>query len=81
MLLANLPPYTPSGSVSTVPTSNTLGANALSFIFNSGGAQGGQMGTMTLSSTFTGSPQGGTSTPFSLSQPTVISDCIVAVLP
>ena len=63
ILTANLPPYTPSGSVSS-----TLNASGLAQY----GAGGGNMSTSgnangpinpTITSTFTGTAQGGTSTP------------------
>ncbi len=87
----NLPPYTPSGSISSVFNS------AQQFYAGTGiGAPGNggfpvgnapnnpflvQPDTWGLASAFTGNPQGGTSAPFYIVQPTSIAECVVAVLP
>lgn len=75
---ANLPPYTPSGSVSQTgaTTAGTGGAT--------GGLVGGGTvfvtGSGTVSASFTGTAQGGTSTAFSIVQPTIICNYIIRVL-
>lgn len=84
MLTVNLPAYTPSGSVSTTTTVTGDTMNLTGSTIGYGGTNtGGSPATPAPVSTssFAGNAQGGTSTPFSISQPTVISDCIVAVLP
>jgi hypothetical protein len=87
----NLPPYTPSGSVTDGPieitfgNGNTGGLNTTvgTWVF---GSSGGTVGALDIranqsGSTFTGSAQGGTSTPFSNIQPTLVAECVVVVLP
>lgn len=87
---ANLPPYTPSGSVSV--SAGVVGYATNSFTVNTGpGADLVQSLTSsgnnhnytmaTQSASFSGSPGGGTSTPFATVPPTVIAECVVAVLP
>lgn len=88
---SNLPPYTPSGSVSS-------GFNAAQQFYGgigvgapgNGGSPVGNTpanpafinpNDWQLVSSFTGSAQGGTSTPFYISPPTSIAECVVAVLP
>jgi hypothetical protein len=82
---ANLPAYTPAGTITNGAITSTLNASAgsaniLSTIGNivanssPGGALGTSAPTITNSqatSTFAGTAQGGTSTPFSIEQPTV----------
>jgi hypothetical protein len=89
----NLPPYTPSGSVST----STVFNSAQQFYAGSG-VGNGDPGTnpavplssslinpvnwgLASASSFSGSAQGGTSTPFTNVQPTLVTECVVAVLP
>lgn len=86
---SNLPAYTPSGSVST-PTITSTVAPSGSFVgtttFNNPGGGGGGTGinavsTHSVSSTssqpaFTGTAQGGSSTPFSVVQPTIVINFI-----
>ncbi|WP_375048923.1 hypothetical protein [Bradyrhizobium sp. 8-10B] len=79
---ANLPPYTPSGSVSTGVTSTVTqiqsaanggqGAFATNSVAGAVGNLAGILG-ITLSSSFTGAAQGGTSTPFSSLPPTILT--------
>lgn len=91
----NLPPYTPSGSISG-SVSGVAGTNGNPLSVFSGGGVAGFTGTganasgallgsggltFSFSGSFSGSAQGGTSIPFGVSQPTVISDCIAMVLP
>lgn len=81
LLTANFPPYTPAGSVSTTPsvsgypvTSNTTGP-----LGYGGTAFGGNLGSsyQTYTSTFTGTPQGGTSTPVNNVQPSIVTGIAV----
>ncbi|MGR4927261.1 hypothetical protein ACIPUD_10690 [Bradyrhizobium sp. CAR08] len=88
LVTANLPPYTPSGSVTGTATSNLtiIQVNTSNFTPPGGGsitapASNPQQIISTLSATFTGAAQGGTSTPFATVQPTAIAECAVVVLP
>lgn len=82
LVTANLPAYTPSGSVATSMNANAYGGLA------QGGTTGGGQSTPTnatsnvliASSTFTGTAQGGTSTPIRTVQPTIIVNKILRVL-
>lgn len=85
---ANLPPYTPSGSIangtitSTPNLSQVIGpSGGLAF----GSGSGGGLNSLTVSSsqatsTFTGTAQGGTSTAFAVVQPTIVCNYIIRVL-
>ncbi|MBH5372956.1 hypothetical protein [Bradyrhizobium glycinis] len=83
---ANLPPYTPSGSIAV----GTNVGNPINPIFTTpGGASpfsapaGSAYGSLpiAISATFTGTPQGGTNTPLRTVQPTLIAQCVVRVVP
>jgi microcystin-dependent protein len=69
----NLPPYTPSGVVNVVLNPNTILNTAGSV--TAGGGTAGPSGTTTQSANaaFSGVAQGGTSTPFSVFQPTFVA--------
>lgn len=74
LLTANLPPYTPGGSITT---DKVLKSNGV-VITHGGGvgstADGVQPGTGTLANlSFTGTAQGGTSTPIDKTQPTMLA--------
>lgn len=87
LALANLPPYTPSGQVFAGGTINisaalksaqcTGGSSGCSTGIGNGGGLGFQVGTTAngsdVSASFTGTAQGGTSTPFYLMQPTMVA--------
>lgn len=87
LVTSNLPPYTPSGSVAS--SSSAIVLNTGVFSVSAGGTTlNGPSGvtssnqTPTITSTFTGTAAPGQiSAPFGIVQPTVTSDCIVAVLP
>jgi hypothetical protein len=89
MLTTNLPPYTPSGGVAVSISSNLNGAFLVVTAGGSNTPNGGPnqtisgylTGSISGSGTFTGSAQGGTSAPFSIIQPTLVADCVQAVLP
>jgi hypothetical protein len=72
----NLPPYTPAGSVtstsgtSVILNNGTNGAGPGSPFYGSGG-------TISISSSFTGAPQGGTSTPLATVQPTLLTSIYI----
>ncbi|MBR1206623.1 MULTISPECIES: phage tail protein [unclassified Bradyrhizobium] len=84
---ANLPPYTPSGSVS-----GTISGSAFANFFSTGtGSQAnvyspstGSASPLPVSGTFFGSlsgnAQGGTSTPFSNVQPSIVCNCIMRII-
>lgn len=86
---ANLPPYTPSGSVASSVSSAVVslqsaangGQNAFATSSTVGGSanMSGALG-LTLGSSFTGSAQGGSSTPFGTVQPTIILNKIMRVI-
>src|SRR5665213_123064 len=86
LLTANLPPYTPSGSVTNGAI--TLGNGPNSFFANAGtpggganaGTANGQITVSQAASSFNGSAQGGTSAPFSLVQPTIICNYILRII-
>lgn len=75
LITANLPPYTPSGSVSTsiITNGQAVQVTGTNNVGVGGAYTGGQLVGITASSNFTGSPQGGTSTAFSLVQPTMLA--------
>ncbi len=83
---ANLPAYTPAGSVSTTVTSATVSLNSAvnggqgAFGTNTAvggtGSMAGALG-LVLSSTLTGTAQGGTSTALTNVQPTIITNYII----
>ncbi len=83
---ANLPAYTPAGSISTTVTSANVsinsavngGQNAFGTHSVVGGSasMAGALG-LTLSSSFTGTAQGGASTPLTNIQPTIVTNYII----
>jgi hypothetical protein len=81
----NLPAYTPAGTVASAITAAPMdltgtGSNGQHPAAGGNGAALTMFG-ITIASGFTGTAQGGTSTPFSTVQPTVIAECVVVVLP
>jgi hypothetical protein len=82
LLTANLPPYTPSGTISASTTgtiaqqgfaqSGAQVSSGASLGSNSGGLNQQSWLTLNTSATFTGTPQGGTSTAFGIVQPTML---------
>jgi hypothetical protein len=90
MATIELPPYTPAGTngTSSVPLTyaagtgyTTTGATTAMNNLAAGTGLGNDRTLTAAAQIFTGTAQGGTSTPFGVVQPTVVSDCIVAVLP
>lgn len=76
--IANLPPYTPSGSVGLTNQGSITTWDGTTLIANLSGAgfallPAGNVGRGGVSASFTGDPQGGTSTPLSLTQPTAFA--------
>lgn len=89
LITGNLPPYTPSVSVSSSYASSlTITGAASSFATGSGDAAHPAMvsnGTSTytlpaISNTVTASPQGGTSTPVKTVQPTIACNYIIRII-
>ncbi|VIO77396.1 phage tail protein [Bradyrhizobium ivorense] len=89
LLTANLPPYTPTGSIS----GNVSGSATSNFftVFQGGGAQAnayspssGSLSPLpvsgTISGSFSGNAQGGTSAPFATVQPTIIANRIMRII-
>lgn len=92
IVTANLPPYTPTsvGSLSVVSgttvvqggtysNNTTLQTGATGFGVYAGGT--GTSSTLTSTGTFTGTPQGGTSTPFPVIQPSRIVNRAIKLTP
>lgn len=78
LVTANLPAYTPAGSISGtanlryIATSAIAGANLALYTTAAGTAN-----TETITATFTGTAQGGTSTAFGVVQPTIVLNYII----
>ena len=77
LVTANLPPYTPTGSVSTSGTTNLEirainGSTTTQNVYGPGGTSGTVNVPFVATSVFTGTAQGGTSTPVKNVQPTQI---------
>lgn len=87
LLTANLPPYTPAGAVNTGTVAIYNGTNGVASpgsasVVNGGtisGTSGSQSTNLSQFSgfSFTGTPQGGTSTPFSDVQPSLVLNYII----
>jgi microcystin-dependent protein len=87
LVTANLPPYTPAGSNSssatdtlfgTINSINTTGSQqGVAPVIGSGPNHGG--GTA-FPQAFTGTPQGGTSTPLRTVQPTIVCNYIIRII-
>lgn len=92
--LSNLPPYTPSGTISISNGAITING-AAGYVYSDSGGGGlggggafGHAGYNNLSASqgassasFNGIAQGGSSAPFSILQPTVTAECVVVVQP
>ncbi len=88
--LSNLPPYTPTGTVASTSTAINLELEVLTvttspmgtnvYVSTGSGATPANQ-TPTITSTFTGAAQGGTSVPISKVQPTLTADYIIKALP
>ena len=84
----NLPPYTPTGSVASTGTVNitksiysiTGGVGGQPYIYDEIGTQGSDNRALSISSSFIGNTQGGTSTPFATVQPTIICNYIIRII-
>lgn len=92
LVTANLPPYTPSGSITNGALHLTTLTGGNPYVNNGSPAGSVQSGANNIyqnngalvitqdPSTFTGTPQGGTSTPFSKVQPTIVCNYIMRVI-
>lgn len=69
LVTANLPPYTPSGTVATTIGGGSGFSTPGNNVGVGGAAFGGQIAALTATSAFTGTAQGGTSTPVNNVQP------------
>jgi hypothetical protein len=87
LVTANLPPYTPSGSISNGAISishnaagnvggSTTGGGGFVINAQSGASISASQGT----STFTGAAQGGTSTALGIVQPTIVCNYIIRII-
>ena len=81
LVTANLPPYTPAGSITINPIAAAHGstfstANSSQFTDPNGTVQP----SVTPTGSFSGSPQGGTSAPFRTIQPTIICNYIIRII-
>jgi microcystin-dependent protein len=84
----NLPPYTPAGSiVSTLVDGGavfdgftTPGTNVGVCGTATGGTQASAVSELTVSSVFTGTAQGGTSTAVAITQPTIIANKLLRII-
>ncbi|WFU83776.1 phage tail protein [Bradyrhizobium sp. CIAT3101] len=87
----NLPPYTPSGNLGLSSTNTTIinpntiisiqgagGGSLLGIAWNSGGSIANLASSMSAS--FTGTAQGGTSTAFPIVQPTIIANKLLRII-
>jgi len=86
LVLANLPAYTPAGTITNgaiTLTGGTVGGTSAGG--TTGGSQNtpisaGNIGATQAASTFTGTAQGGTSTPVNVAQPTIICNYIIRII-
>jgi hypothetical protein len=78
LITAHLPPYTPAGTIGITDPGHTHTSNAVTNTSSSGGAgvAGGgatiNPATTGITAGFTGTAQGGSSTPFNVVQPTIL---------
>ena len=87
LVTANTPPYTPAGTVAKGTTDHAVLWNDINTITNvvQGGSAGGWLSSantngstiQVTSGAFTGTPGGGTSTPFGIVQPTIITNYLL----
>lgn len=89
LVTANLPPYTPAGTISQVTPQ--VGFNISSFqgggtnaviniTANGSGVNGTLINLLSITPAFTGTPQGGTSAPVAIAQPTIIANKILRII-
>lgn len=86
LVTTNLPAYTPAGGITNgaiTATSNQQGVGSGSPIGNGGGSVGAFNQVISVSqvaSTFAGTPQGGSSAPINIAQPTIVCNYIIRIL-
>lgn len=86
LVTGNLPPYTPSGTNSggsasfTYTQNNMQNGGSITVTALAGSGLGNTVTTTFTQPTFTGSAQGGTSTPFSRCQPTIITNKLLRII-
>lgn len=81
LVTGNLPAYTPAGSVSWSGVYSNLNSGNLTAIpFFINGSSGSGSGNTGVSTSFTGTAQGGTSTPFRTVPPTIVCNKILRVI-
>ncbi len=87
LVTTNLPPYTPSGTVSSALTNNNIagftqpGANVGVGGTATGGAIAALFGNQGVTSSFSGTPQGGTSIPVGVVQPSRLVNRAIKLVP
>jgi len=84
LLTANLPPYTPAGSVSVTSTVSNITLGGTGSAFTAGAInvfRDPTQGSVTSTGSLTGTAQGGTSTAFATVQPTKTSNYIIKITP
>lgn len=90
LVLGNLPPYTPAGSISVTSTDTNIWAGTIPTNNNAAGGSGAGITSLVpapaatarvSTGTLVGTAQGGTSTAFSLVQPTITMNYVIKVLP
>ncbi len=86
LLTANLPPYTPSGTIAVTAhatinhlASNSVGGAGLD-VYEVSAGSGTTLPVVIDSQTFTGNAQGGTSTPVATVQPTIVCNYIMRII-
>jgi microcystin-dependent protein len=87
ILTANLPPYTPAGGIGGSQTLSNIQTNTAGTYSPQGGGSGtapfintNSFPVLGSSFSFTGTAQGGTSTPFSIVQPTIVANKLLRVI-
>jgi len=89
LVTANLPPYTPAGTISQVTPQVGFniasfqggGTNAVINVTSNGtGTNGTLINLQSITPTFTGAPQGGAGTPIAVAQPTIIASKILRII-
>lgn len=75
LALGNLPPYTPTGTINSVVSNGTIAGTGAITNYQTGGLTTAPIGqaAIIVSSTFTGSPQGGSTDPFAIIPPMMLA--------
>lgn len=85
LITANLPAYTPAGSITVVSTASNIGQTSgptdnFASIAGSGQFDNWGRGTVTSTGSLSGTAQGGTSAPFRTVQPTMVCNYILRII-